>query len=55
VLVITSKDITKEERQLLNDRVVTVLKKGAYTREELLEQVSSTIKQFIPKSDQKRD
>jgi signal transduction histidine kinase/CheY-like chemotaxis protein len=55
VLVITSKDITQEERQLLNDRVVTVLKKGAYTREELLEQVSSAIKQFIPKSDQKRD
>jgi CheY-like chemotaxis protein len=52
VLVITSKDITKKEKQLLKDKVVTVLKKGAYTREELLEQVSSAIKQFIPKEDQ---
>lgn len=52
VLVITSKDITKKEKQLLKDKVVTVLKKGAYTREELLEQVSSAIKQYIPKEDQ---
>ncbi|MCP4257580.1 MAG: PAS domain S-box protein [Planctomycetes bacterium] len=52
VVVITSKDITKEEKQLLKDRVVTVLKKGAYTREELLVQVSSAIRQFIPKEEQ---
>jgi CheY-like chemotaxis protein len=55
VLVITSKDITPEEKQLLKDRVVTILQKGAYTREELLEQVSSAIKQFIPKEDQSRN
>jgi CheY-like chemotaxis protein len=52
VLVITSKDITKEEKQLLKNRVITVLKKGAYKREELLDQVSSAIKQFLPKEDQ---
>jgi hypothetical protein len=55
VLVITSKDITPEEKQLLKDRVVTILQKGAYTREELLEQVSSAIKQFISKEDQSRN
>jgi CheY-like chemotaxis protein len=51
VLVITSKDITREEKQLLEEKVVTILQKGAYEREELLEQVGSAIKQFIPQED----
>ena len=55
VLVITSKDITREEKQLLEERVVTILQKGAYKREELLEQVNSAIKQFIPQEDHKQN
>jgi len=49
VLVITSKDITLEEKQLLEEKVVTILQKGASTRQDLLEQVSLTIKHFVPK------
>ena len=49
VLVITSKDITREERRLLEEQVVTILQKGATTRQNLLHQVSSTIKHFVPK------
>jgi CheY-like chemotaxis protein len=55
VLVITSKDITREEKQLLEERVVTILQKGIYQREELLEQVNSAIKQFIPPEDHKQN
>jgi signal transduction histidine kinase/DNA-binding response OmpR family regulator len=49
VLVITSKDITLEEKQLLEEKVVTILQKGASTRQDLLKQVSLTIKHFVPK------
>jgi CheY-like chemotaxis protein len=52
VLVITSKDITQQEKQLLEEKVVTIFQKGAYTREELLDHVSSAIRHFIPKEDQ---
>jgi len=55
VLVITSKDITQQEKQLLEEKVVRIFQKGAYTREELLDQVSSAIRQFIPKEDQQRN
>jgi len=48
VLVITSKDITREEKKILEEQVVTVLQKGAATRQNLLEQVSSTIQHFLP-------
>jgi CheY-like chemotaxis protein len=47
IIVITSKDVTHEEMKLLEENVVTILQKGAYTRQELLEQVSSTIKDYI--------
>ena len=49
VLVITSKDITREEKLLLEEQVVTVLQKGTSTRQNLLEQVSLTIQHFVPK------
>ncbi len=49
VLVITSKDITREEKKLLEEQVVTILQKGASTRQNLLDQVSSTIQHFLPK------
>jgi len=48
VLVITSKDITREEKKFLEEQVVTILQKGAATRQNLLEQVSSTIQHFLP-------
>ena len=51
VLVITSKDITREEKQLLEEKVVTILQKGAYTRRDLLEQISSAIRHYMPKED----
>jgi len=51
VVVITSKDISREEKQLLEQTVVTILKKGTYTRRDLFEQISSTIKHFMPKED----
>jgi signal transduction histidine kinase/CheY-like chemotaxis protein len=47
IIVITSKDVTHEEMKLLEENVVTILQKEAYTRQELLEQVSSTIKHYI--------
>jgi PAS domain S-box-containing protein len=52
VLVITSKDITLKDKQLLEENVVTIFQKGAFTHEELLDQVSSAIEQFIQKEDQ---
>jgi signal transduction histidine kinase/DNA-binding response OmpR family regulator len=39
VIVVTAKDLTRKERLRLNEAVVKVLQKGAYTREELLAQV----------------
>ena len=52
ILVITSKDITQQDKQLLEEKVVAIFQKGAYTCKELLDQVSSAIKQFIQKEDQ---
>jgi signal transduction histidine kinase/CheY-like chemotaxis protein len=48
VLVITSKDLSREEKLLLEEQVITVLQKGSSTRQNLLEQVSLTIKHFVP-------
>jgi PAS domain S-box-containing protein len=52
VLIITSKDLTQTEKQLLEEQFTTIFQKGAYSREDLLDQVSSAIKRFIPKEDQ---
>ena len=49
VIVITSKDITRQEKHLLEEKVVKILKRGECTRQNLLDQVSSTIKHYIPK------
>ncbi len=43
VIVVTAKDLTGEERQQLNGYVETVLQKGAYSREELLNQVRDLV------------
>jgi CheY-like chemotaxis protein len=49
VIVITSKDVTQEERQLLEESVVTILQKGSYRRDELLEQVRAAIAHHVAK------
>lgn len=43
IVVITAMSLTEAERQRLNGSVVQVLQKGAYSREELLEQVRSLV------------
>ncbi len=43
VVVLTAKDLTAEERALLNGHVERVLQKGAFSMEELLEEVRRTV------------
>jgi CheY-like chemotaxis protein len=50
VLVVTAKTITSEDRALLNGHVSQVLQKGAYSREDLLREVSSTLARQLPHS-----
>jgi len=50
VIVVTAKDLTAEERQQLNGYVETVLQKGAYSREELLNQVRDLVRAHTRKA-----
>ena len=43
VVVVTAKDLTPEERQLLNGDVYRVFRKGSFQREELLHQIREII------------
>jgi PAS domain S-box-containing protein len=43
IVVITAKDITEEDRARLNGKVKTVLHKGAYSREDLLQEVKRAV------------
>lgn len=43
IVIITAMSLTEAERQQLNGSVIQVLQKGAYSREELLEQVRSLV------------
>ncbi len=43
VIVVTAKDLTEEDRRRLNGGVTAVLEKGAYEREQLLEQVRELV------------
>jgi signal transduction histidine kinase/DNA-binding response OmpR family regulator len=47
VLVVTAKDLTAEERRRLNGRVEQVLRKGAYSRDELLAQVHAAVRASV--------
>jgi hypothetical protein len=38
-VIITAMNLTEADRQRLNGSVIQILQKGAYSREELLEQV----------------
>jgi len=43
VIVITAKDLTRDDRNRLAGRVEKVLEKNAYTREQLLERISEAV------------
>jgi CheY-like chemotaxis protein len=43
VIVVTAKELTAEERKILNGHVSKVLQKGAYQKSELIEQVSAMV------------
>jgi len=43
IVIMTAKDITAEDRALLDGQVSTILQKGACNREELLAEISSRI------------
>ncbi len=44
VIVVTAKDLTKEDRRRLNGYVEGILEKGAYEPEELLREVCDAVK-----------
>jgi CheY-like chemotaxis protein len=43
VVVLTAKDLTSEERQLLAGQVERILRKGSYSRQELLTEVRARV------------
>jgi CheY-like chemotaxis protein len=47
IVVITAKDLTREDRERLNGYVEKVLQKGAYGRDELLAEVRDLVAQSI--------
>ena len=49
VVVVTAKDLTAEERGRLNGRVGLVLRKGAYSRDELLREASAMVASHVKK------
>jgi signal transduction histidine kinase/CheY-like chemotaxis protein len=50
VLVITAKDLTSQERLRLNGRVEQVLRKGAYSRGELLAEVRALVRTSVERT-----
>ena len=48
VVVVSAKEITLEDRQRLRSHVKSILKKGAFKREELLREVRQTVKTLLP-------
>jgi CheY-like chemotaxis protein len=50
VVVLTSKDLTPEERERLSGNVERILQKGAYTREALLREVRAIVTECVRKS-----
>jgi CheY-like chemotaxis protein len=50
IIVITAKDLTSEDRRLLNGYVEGVLAKHAYSRDELLREVSKIVNQQIKRN-----
>lgn len=54
VVVLTAKDITPEDRQRLNGYVENILQKGAYSCEELLDQVRNLVTTYVRQETPKR-
>jgi len=50
VLVVTAKDLTDEDRERLSGRVEQVLHKQAYSREDLLGEVSELVRNCVERS-----
>ena len=48
VVVLTAKDVTPEERARLNGNIEKVLKKGTHSREELLQEIETTVRSCLP-------
>ena len=47
VVVISAKELTTEDRQLLQGHVKRILQKGDFNRAELMREVQETVKQFL--------
>ncbi len=47
IVILTAKNITPEDRQKLNGRVVKIFEKGSYQRQVLLEEVSNLLSEAI--------
>ncbi len=47
IIVLTAKDISQEESNLLNDRVARVFQKGCYKRDELLKEIKDCLQQSV--------
>jgi hypothetical protein len=54
VVVLTAKDITPEDRLRLNGYVENILQKGAYSCEELLDQVRNLVTTYVRQETPKR-
>ncbi|HZQ10235.1 MAG TPA: GAF domain-containing protein [Anaerolineae bacterium] len=48
IVVVTAKDLTPEDRMRLNGYVEKILQKGAFTREQLAQQVRDLVRALIP-------
>ena len=46
VVVITAKDLSKEDHSRLKGNVEAIMQKGSYTKDELLSEVSENIKKI---------
>ncbi|MBI4664384.1 MAG: response regulator [Verrucomicrobia bacterium] len=48
VVVVSAKDLTIEDQRRLGGQVTEILKKGSFSREELLQSVRQTVRQLLP-------
>jgi signal transduction histidine kinase/CheY-like chemotaxis protein len=51
IIVVTAKDLTQEERDILNHRVETLLQKGLFEQEELLADVAAALERIKNRHD----
>jgi hypothetical protein len=50
VIIVTAKDLTREDVERLNGRVVKVLQKGAYQRRDLVRDIHAMIARQVTHS-----